>query len=259
MRKLLNPFSALVLLLTPQAADAQALQVQTPRGVMLEASADFPPGKGPFPAVVLAPGQGYPMTQPGIEQPARRLVERGIAVFRFNWAYYTKDAQAGRPSKDLALEIEDMKALVDKARGDARVASNNLFVAGKSLGSIVAWKLLRADKQLKGAVLFTPICSRRQEGAAPPLPIGDTVYPELNAETRPIAFILGEHDPLCLAPDLYRFAAGAGGPARVAVVGGNHTFEDAALAGAAATAAMHRNIELASQLAADFVATAARP
>jgi hypothetical protein len=259
MRKLLSPFSALVLLLTAQAAGAQMLQVQTPRGVMLEVSADFPAGKGPFPAVVLAPGQGYPMTQAGIEQPARKLVERGVAVFRFNWAYYTKDAKEGRPSKDLTLEVEDMQAVLDRARGDARVAADKLFVAGKSLGSIVAWKLLRADPQLKGAVLFTPICSRRQPGSDTPLPVADSNYPELSVEARPIAFIVGDHDPLCLAPQLYRFAAGAKGPVRVAVVGGNHSFEDPALTGAAATAATQRNIELVAQLAADFVATAARP
>jgi dienelactone hydrolase len=248
----------LVLGLITQAVSAESLKVDTPRGAVLDVISDIPDGKGPFPAVVLGPGQAYPMALPALEQPARQLVERGVAVFRFNWAYYTKDSQAGRPSRDLVLEVEDMTAVLSKARSDPRIAGDKLFVGGKSLGSIVAWRVLQANKELKGALLLTPICSRATEGSSTPTPQGDAVYPGVAAETRPLAFILGEQDPLCPAPLLYRFAAGTGATSRVAVVGGDHGFQIPGLGGSAGAEATLRNARLAAVFAADFVAEAAR-
>lgn len=250
--------SLLVLGLIAPTASAESLKVETPRGAVLDVISDIPEGKGPFPAVVLGPGAAYPMALPALEQPARQLVERGIAVFRFNWAYYTKDPRAGRPSKDLVLEVEDMAAVLSKARSDPRVAGDKLFVGGKSLGSIVAWQVLRSNKELKGALLLTPICSRVTDGSSAPTPTGDAGYPGVASEVRPLAFILGEQDPLCAAPLLYRFAAGSGSTSRVAVVAGDHTFQIPGLSGSAAAEATLRNARLAGVFAADFIAQAAR-
>lgn len=250
--------SAFVLALSVQNSSAEPLKMETPRGAVLDVIADFPEGKGPFPAVVLGSGEAYPMALPALDQPARQLVERGVAVFRFNWAYYTKAPQAGRPSKDLALEVEDMTAVLTKARSDPRIASDKLFVGGKSLGSIVAWKVLSSNKELKGALLLTPICSRVTEGSTSPTPTGDTLYPSVASETRPLAFILGEQDPLCAAPLLYRFVAGAGVTSRVAVVGGDHGFQIPGLTGPAAAEVTLRNARIAGIFAADFVAEAAK-
>jgi len=249
---------ALILGLVAQNASGESVKVETPRGAVLDVIADIPDGKGPFPAVVLGPGEAYPMALPALEQAARQLVERGVAVFRFNWAYYTKDSQAGRPSKDLVLELEDMTAVLSKARSDSRIAGDRLFVGGKSLGSIVAWRALQTSKELKGALLLTPICSRVAAGATAPTPTGDAVYPGVASETRPLAFILGEQDPLCAVPLLYRFVAGTGSTSRVAVVGGDHGFQIPGLTGAAATEATLRNARLAGVFAADFLAEAAR-
>ena len=91
-------FGVFVLGLIVQNAFGESLKVETPRGAVLDVISDIPEGKGPFPAVVLGSGANYPMALPALEQLARQLVERGVAVFRFNWAYYTKDPQAGRSS-----------------------------------------------------------------------------------------------------------------------------------------------------------------
>jgi len=250
--------SALVLGLIVQNASSESLKVETPRGAVLDVILDIPDGGGPFAAVVLGPGAAYPMALPALEQPARQLVERGVAVFRFNWAYYTKDPQAGRPSTDLVLEVEDMAAVLSKASSDPRIAVDKLFVGGKSLGSIVAWKVLRSNKQLKGALLLTPICSRATDGSSAPTPTGDAGYPGVAVEMRPLAFISGDQDPLCAAPLLYRFAAGTGMVSRVAVVAGDHAFQIPGLTGSDAAEATLRNARLAGVFAADFIAQAAK-
>jgi predicted alpha/beta-hydrolase family hydrolase len=241
-----------------QVGFAEAIKVETPRGIPLEVIAEFPPGSGPFPVVILAPGQGYHMALPAIEQTANQLIDRGVAVFRFNWAYYSKDPKSGRPAKDLAAEIEDMSTVVTKARSDSRIARGNMFAAGKSLGSIVAWKILAANKDFKGGLFLTPICSRVPKGSSVPVPEGDERYPNIASERRPLAFISGELDPLCAAPVLYRFAANAGGPTRVSIVGGDHGFKNPTIAGSAGDELALRNAKLAAILSADFVAEFAR-
>ena len=251
-------FSVFVLGLIVQNAFGESLKVETPRGAVLDVISDIPEGKGPFPAIVLGSGANYPMALPALEQPARQLVERGVAVFRFNWAYYTKDPQAGRSSTGLVLEVEDMTAVLNKARSDPRIAADKLFVGGKSLGSVVAWRVLQLNKEIKGALLLTPLCSRVIEGSTAPTPTGDAGYPGVAAELRPLAFILGEQDPQCAAPLLYRFAAGTGSTSRVAVVGGDHGFQIPGLTGNVAAEVTLRNARLAGVFAADFIAEAAR-
>lgn len=56
------------------------LTVTTSRGAKVDAIADFPAGSGPFPAIVLAPGQGYHMVRPALAQTATRLVAAGKSV-----------------------------------------------------------------------------------------------------------------------------------------------------------------------------------
>lgn len=230
----------------------QTLKIGTPRGAIVDVLLDLPAGNGPFPAIVLGPGGDYAMVRPALAQAARQLVARGIAVFRFNWAYYTQEA--GHPSQDLALEVEDMAAVLSRARADPRIAGDKLFVGGKSLGSLVAWRLLQSNKDLRAAVMLTPICSSITEESSAPTPTGDARYPGAAAELRPLAFILGEQDPFCAVPLLYRFAAGTGSTSRVAVIAGDHSFEIPGLTASAATESTLRNTSLAGMFAADFIA-----
>src|SRR5688572_4029836 len=108
--------------------------------------ADLPPGAGPFPALVFAPGQRYHMRLPIPEHLAKQLVPRGIAIFRFDWS--------GPGS-----EADDLRATLALARADPRVDPRNIWIGGKSVGSIHAWERLAAEPALRGAVLLTPICS----------------------------------------------------------------------------------------------------
>ena len=226
--------------------------LETPRGARLALLAEFPPGPGPFPTLVLAPGAGYHMDLPVLAETARQLLARGFAVWRFNWAYFTADPAGGRPSDELTHEREDLLAVLDRALADPRVARERVFVGGKSMGSVVAWSVLRERLAVRAAVLLTPVCSRVVAGV--PVAESERNYPGAAGERRPLLLVSGDQDPLCAPSVLYRLAALPSGPVRVAVLDGNHGLE--ALAGSVdeREAARRHNAALAATLVADFVA-----
>lgn len=240
-------------ILAPRAALAENLSVVNAQGSRLSVIADFPTGEGTFPAIVLAPGQGYHMSLPALEATARSLTEQGIAVFRFNWAYFTAEPR-GRPSDDLYRELQDIRAVLAAARKHPKVIAGNLSVGGKSLGSLVAWRALSADPQLRSALLLTPVCSHVPKGESQPRPEAKENYPGFATERRPTLLISGDRDPLCASAVLYGFAGTSPGAARVAIVGGDHSFENRALPAGAAEAARKRSLAAVTALAASFVA-----
>lgn len=201
---------------------ADSVMLHTPRGAALAMHAEFPAGAGPFPAVILAPGQGYHMDLPIMQKTAEHLVAEGFAVYRFNWAYFTRDPKKGAPSDDLSPEVEDMATVLTAARSDKRVDASRISAAGKSLGSAVAWRLFRQEAALRKGAFLTPICVD-DDGRPDPQAVF-TNYPGSMEEKRPVAFISGDQDPLCANPALYRFADLSGGRMRIAVVAGNHVF-----------------------------------
>lgn len=235
------------------AARAEELSAIGGSGARLHIEAEFPAGDGPHPALVLAPGQGYHLALPAMASTARALVAQGIAVFRFDWAYFSAEPR-GTPSDDLARELQDLQAVLALARRHPRVAAARLSVGGKSLGSLVAWNAFRADPQLRSVLLLTPLCSRVPEGQTLPRPELVENYPGFEAERRPSLWIAGDRDPRCAPTVLYGFAARSTGAARVALVGGDHGYEDRTLPAAAAEAALKRNLAAVSALAAGFVA-----
>ena len=234
-------------------AFANTNNTTTPRGTQLEIAAEFPSGSGPFPAIVLAPGQGYHLAMPALQQTAKQLLAHGIAVYRFNWTYFTKDPKDGKPSTDLSKELEDLHTVLRIARTEPRVAKDKLSIGGKSLGSVVAWKAFALDRSLRSGVFLTPVCSRLLAGQTQPTDFSDGNYPGITTERRPMLFIVGDQDPLCAPSVLYSFAARAAGKARVVIVGGDHSFGNKALDGQAFDLALDRNIHLLSLTGASFV------
>ena len=77
--------------------------------------AGMPPGPGPFPALVLAPGQRYHMRLPIAEQLASQLVPRGIAVFRFDWS-------------GPGMEADVLRTMLALVRNDPRVDAGNIWM-----------------------------------------------------------------------------------------------------------------------------------
>ncbi|MBT9489600.1 MAG: alpha/beta fold hydrolase [Rubrivivax sp.] len=238
------------------AARAADDNVVNARGQRLAVQVDWPSGDSKVPAVVLAPGQGYHMALPAMEALSRALTQQGVAVFRFNWAYFSAEPK-GQPSDDLSRELQDLQAVVAAARRHPRVVPENLTVAGKSLGSVVAWQALAADAKLRGALLLTPICSRVPKGDTVPRDETSENYPQFAQERRPTLWVAGDRDPLCATSVLYRFAGAQAQTARVAVVGGDHSFEQRT--GSSAEAALKRNLAAVSAVSAGFVAELAGP
>jgi len=235
-----------------QGALAQSTTIFSADGTRLTAVIDLPAGDAKVPAVVLAPGQGYHMALPAMEATARALTEQGVAVFRFNWAYFTAEPK-GQPSPGLAKELQDLQAVLATAKSHPRVLPQGLAVGGKSLGSVVAWRALAADKSLRGALMLTPVCSRVPKGDSAPKPEAKENYPGLELEQRPTLWISGDRDPLCAPSVLYGFAMANAQAARVAIVGGDHSYENRTLEPAPAEAALKRNLAAVSVLSASFI------
>jgi acetyl esterase len=224
----------------------------TPSGAVIELIEEHPVGAGPFPAVVLASGSGYDMRQPILERVAHALVAAGVGVIRFDWAYHVRDPQHGQQSADRAAEIEDLTTALALARKAPWVDPRRIAVGGKSLGSIIAWRVLRQEPDLRGALLLTPVCSPKPSDP-PSSPIVDGNYPGLRAETRPTAWILGKADPACATSVLYQYLANAGGGTQVDVLRGDHTFSEGSRADrGSATAVNERSLDLVARLSADF-------
>lgn len=230
---------------------AVPLSLSVRDGVRLSVLAEFPEGHGPAAALVLAPGQRYPLTKPLIAETARQLLARGIAVFRFDWAEASGPPRLSA-AEDLAARADDMRAVVQAARSDARVDASRLFVGGKSLGSVVAWAVMAGDPTLLGGLLLTPLCGAPAASAgATAGPRPDTHYPGIANDTRPLFLLAGDADPFCAVASLHHLAALAGGPSQVHILGGNHGLADPT--GRDVEAEQCRAVQ-AGHLAADFVA-----
>ncbi|WP_417069270.1 alpha/beta fold hydrolase [Niveibacterium terrae] len=210
---------------------------------------EFPDGNPPFPAIVIAPGRNYPLSAPLFEHLTSRLLADGIAVFRFDWPYFSRDPDKGQPSEGLGEEIAAMRAVVETASADPKVDPNKLFVAGKSLGSIVAWAVF-GQFRLRAGIFLTPVLNFTDEGKI--TPSADKHYPHGDEALRPTLFIAGNKDPLCAKDELYRFAAGLSGEARVAVIGGGHSLKPPKASGEDGNS--ERNLALAAQICAGFIA-----
>jgi dienelactone hydrolase len=222
---------AMLLISIPVLADPTT--VTTTRGAPITVLASFPEGTGPFPAVVLGPGTGT-MKQKINDVVEHELLKNNIAVFRFEWAFYVKDKN-GKPSDtDRSPEIEDFLTVIALAKADKHVNPNAIIVGGKSRGTVIAWHVLRNDPTLKGILQLTPVCSK--EGFT-----ADQLYPGIDKQNRPSLWIAGDGDSACHPRTLYSFLARAGGPARAAIVIGDH--------GLATESTSH----LTAELSADFV------
>jgi predicted alpha/beta-hydrolase family hydrolase len=207
------------------AASIETTQVKTPRGASVNVAISVPESRvaGKRPAVILAPGQGYHMELPLMKDLADKLAAGGVLAFRFDWNYYS---QKGQPSNDLSREVEDMQSVLDLAKADARVDAGQIAIAGKSMGSVVAFRVFNRNPAAKGLVLLTPLCSSPtdEKGNALPSPraTGPLNYPGLTEFTKPVVLALGNADPACFVPTLYDWLKGTKGNVVTVVAGGDH-------------------------------------
>ncbi|PXX46889.1 hypothetical protein DFR42_101465 [Undibacterium pigrum] len=196
-----------------------------PDGRMLEIIAEFPAGTGPFPALMLAPGLRYDMHRPVIAQTANYLLAGGFAVFRFNWSFYTADTEHGQPSEDLNTELQDLRMVLNLAKNDKRIQQQQISVAGKSFGSIVAWRVFREEAGLKSCALLTPLCVADKSGNHV-LSLVEKNYPDAASENRPVLMLAGNADPYCELTTLHQFVASTSSTnLHIVAMEGNHSLE----------------------------------
>lgn len=186
---------------------------------------DVPDGQGPHPVAIYAPGGGGDARAAFPTALTKSLLERGVAVVRFDWSF--RAAPGSTQARDLvspgmAVEMADYAAALASVKGDARFRRGAILLMGKSLGTIVAARLLAAEPDIAGAVLMTPVCSRPFKPADPAWL--REPYPTLIEEARPVALIGGEADPLCDPKALYGMAGRMRSRVRVVVVDGDHGF-----------------------------------
>ena len=190
-------------------AQEPAPTLETPRGARIPYLVDLPASPGKAPALVLAPGQGYHMRRPLLERVAGEAARAGFVAVRFDWAYL---AAKGSPSEDLSAELEDLGAVLAWARADARIDPARIYLAGKSLGSIVAYRRFQADPALRALLLLTPVF--------PDLDTAREAYPDLPALGRPAVVVVGDADRLCPAARLHEVLGATAIP--VVGVAGDH-------------------------------------
>lgn len=251
--------AAAILALAPAAeADPPApetLTLSTPRAVPISVLVDGPAGEAPFPTLVIAPGAAYPATAPLHAELAAAATRAGFLVYRFDWAYWTAGTP---PSADLSDEHEDLRTVLARVRDDPRADPERIVLAGKSLGSLVAWDIFREDTDLQTLVLLTPLCARlarpdvkededeedhdvvergtadadddtdndgQADNGADETPPVKQNYPGLGRSDRPVVLAIPDADPAC--PESSLEEVFEGGPHNVTLLRlrGDHRLE----------------------------------
>lgn len=224
MKALLSIFPLITLSFSSSAAEHN-LNLRTIRGDEVKAVVHFPnDSREKYPAVIIAPGQGYHMELPLIKQLAQAAAANSIIALRFDWNYFTTGST---PSPDLSKEMQDIEAALEAVAQMPNVDQNQIMIAGKSLGTLVSYQLFQSRPTLHSLYLLTPLCTwywDEEENEVAPYSVGDLRYPNFANEKRPIFMTLGNQDPSCLTPMLYDFLGQAGhSSATLAIFGGDHS------------------------------------
>jgi dienelactone hydrolase len=223
-------------------------QLRTDHGGAVRMSVHVPSGGGRLPAIVVAPGRGYHRGLPIPVRLCELAAERGLVAVRFDWAY--TDAKSA-PSAGLVNELVEMQAVVDWLRRHPRVDGSQILITGKSLGSIVAWRLAQRDPEILGVALLTPVIPERDGGAR--------YYSGLTMEKRPVAILVGSNDPQnCPIPNLYYAVKDASSNVSVLVVPGDHGLEVADALTSDGSPQNCDNIEAAMRVLVEWARSAAR-
>ncbi|MBC7539978.1 MAG: hypothetical protein H7281_14240 [Bacteriovorax sp.] len=194
---------ALVTLLFSLSVNAETANwnyVRTPRGSDLEIkiTRSF---KADAPLIIVAPGQSCNSKGLLFETIEQDAIKREINIVRFEWSYCSPSSTNRNPSDDLSSEVNDMDFAINYSKELLQKTNRDLFVLGKSLGSMITYLVFKNHPDLKSVTLLTPVCSYATDEQGKPLPSPKEAtnenYPDLLLETRPILMISGNSDPLC--------------------------------------------------------------
>ncbi|MBI1772562.1 MAG: hypothetical protein HYR68_09520 [Burkholderiales bacterium] len=143
----------------------------------------------------------------------------------------------------MVAELQDMLLVLNLARNDDRVQQEQISVAGKSFGSIVAWRVFREEPGLKSCVLLTPLCMADKSGEDE-LNLVRENYPDAGHENRPVLMLAGNADPHCELEILRQFVVNTSAKFNINVLDGNHNLEMPDADAAMAASKFDRNLQL---------------
>ncbi len=219
-------FILIIVFVTSRLWAAENVQVHTPRGTDVTVTLHIPTGSS-LPALVVAPGTSCNSKGPLFETIGINGLEKHYAIFRFEWSYCGTASE--HPSAGLKNEIEDMTTVLEFAKKQASIDPSKIVIAGKSMGSGVAYRIFSQHPELKAAALLTPICSYTTDENDKPLPepvsVCDRSYPHLKEDPRPILMTMGNQDENCVLPVLFDFLKDSKGNIQTFVAGGDHGFQ----------------------------------
>lgn len=212
-------------MIAPVAFAADTIILKTPRGADVNVTLHIPQGAH-LPAVVVAPGQSCNSKGQIFETLGQAGFAEHVAVVRFEWDYCNSNPSQPTPSPELRNEIEDFQTVLEYARSNSSIDINKITIAGKSLGSIVAYSVFAKETEVKTLVLLTPVCSYTTDDNGNPLPnplsVCEENYPKIKDDVRPVLMTMGNADNLCILPILYDFLKDSKGNIATVVAGGDH-------------------------------------
>lgn len=254
---------AAMLLAQPSSQVSEWQKLKTPRGSVLEMQLQMPAQATNYPILILAPGQSCNARRPFFEAMAQAAREANVGLVRLEWSYCVADSSKPQPSEDLSAEAEDLSTVLDYVRKLPGVKASQLLMGGKSLGSLVTWKVLAQEPTLKAAALLTPVCSYDRDDQGQPLAarknLVDENYPNLAQEKRPLLFLLGNQDSLCHPPILYQALAQTQGNVSAEVFGGGHSLNLLKPDQSDDTEATAHNLKTAAQALFNWIKLTVRP
>lgn len=180
-----------------------------------EVSATFERPPGAEHALVLAHGAGAGMRHPFLNALTGRLVERGVAVFRYQFPYMEQGSRRPNPAPIL-------QATVRAAIGTAREVAGDLplFAGGKSMGGRMTSLALshEADPAVCGIVFFGfPLHPAGRESSERGVHLAEVSVPLL--------FLQGTRDALADLERLTPLVEGLGASSTLRIVeGADHSF-----------------------------------
>lgn len=103
---------------------------------VLSVRGDHPPGRA-YASLILAHGAGAPMDSPFMQQMTERLVARGVAVLRFEFAYMAERRATGR-KRPPNPQPQLLQQWLEVYRSVRQQTAGRLAIGGKSMGGRMA-------------------------------------------------------------------------------------------------------------------------
>lgn len=197
-------------------------KILSPRGLEVEVTVHSS-SNSKKPTIIIAPGQSCNSKGPIFETLGVSGSIENYTIVRFEWAYCLVDPAKPIPSDDLSAEVQDFQTVLEYARTIPTVDSDKIILAGKSLGSVVAYSVFKATPKAKGLVLLTPLFSYIGDDGKP-VETGDEYYPGLKKDTRPVYLAYGDEDNACISHILFNYLKDATRNISVQTAGGDHGF-----------------------------------